>query len=191
MNLIIKKIFVLVIVSMTLFAMSCTIDNGVTPTQAPQTTPTQTPTENKDTLPSFAAEQLDGTGYHSTEFADHKLTMINVWATWCNPCIGELGHLGDIARNYESKGVDVIGLLIDLENPNAIEEAEGLLASNNANYRNIKLSQTLNDLIITKYGISSVPTTLFVDSNSNVVKVIVGAKSYEKWAAIIDGLLEG
>lgn len=191
MKLIIKKIFVLIIVSMTLFAMSCTIDNGVTPTQAPQTTATQTPTENKDTLPSFEAKQLDGTTYSSTEFANHELTMINVWATWCSPCIGELGHLGDIARNYASKGVDVLGLLTDSETPGAIEEAQGLLSSNNANYRNLKISQTLNDLIISKYEINSIPTTLFVDSEGNVVEVIVGAKNYEQWAAIIDGLLEG
>jgi len=198
-----KKLFVLAFIFLMLLSSACTVVNP-TPTETPQETatimptqgantpePTFDPSQNENYLPPFSAEQLDGETYSSTDFAQHKLTMINVWATWCGPCIGELDELGNIARDFESKGVTLIGILLDSDDSGAVEEAKQLLSSNNAQYRNIKLNETVHRTIVEKYNIYSIPTTLFVNSDGIVVTVVSGAKSYQEWSEIIDNLLEG
>src|SRR5215468_8529498 len=52
---------------------------------------------------------LDG---QKTRLADYsgKVLIVNLWATWCGPCRKEIPHLVEIAKEYKSKGVEVIGL---------------------------------------------------------------------------------
>jgi|SRR5262245_4288406 len=52
---------------------------------------------------------LDG---QKTKLADYsgKVLVVDLWATWCGPCRQEIPHLVEIAKEYKSKGVEVIGL---------------------------------------------------------------------------------
>ena len=43
---------------------------------------------------SFEAVTLEGDGITSDIFSESRLTMINVWATYCNPCLSEMPGLG-------------------------------------------------------------------------------------------------
>ena len=47
---------------------------------------------------SFSAQTLDGATMTEAFFGQHDLTMVNVWASWCPPCRGELSELGEIGR---------------------------------------------------------------------------------------------
>jgi len=53
----------------------------------------------------------------SRKLADYKgkVLVVDIWATWCGPCRQEIPHLIEMARDYKSKGVEVIGLTT--ENP--------------------------------------------------------------------------
>ncbi len=42
-----------------------------------------------------------------------KLRLINVWATWCGPCVAEMPHLIDIGRQFETRGFDMITVSVD------------------------------------------------------------------------------
>src|ERR1051325_3869755 len=42
-----------------------------------------------------------------------KVSIVEFWATWCAPCIGNFPHLSKIAAEYQSKGVNVFGISID------------------------------------------------------------------------------
>jgi len=75
---------------------------------------------------------LDG---QKTRLADYsgKVLIVNLWATWCGPCRQEIPHLIEIAKEYKSKGVEVIGLTKeDPENqPETVKQFSELL---NINY---------------------------------------------------------
>ena len=58
-----------------------------------------------DALPlpvAFEAKDMEGNEVTSGVFAESKLTMINVWATYCNPCLNEMPDLGELSGEYDS-----------------------------------------------------------------------------------------
>src|SRR6185437_10868801 len=62
--------------------------------------------------PQLVVPQLDG---HEFDLAKlhGKVVLVNVWATWCSPCRGEMPTLDRFYRRYHSRGLDLLGLSID------------------------------------------------------------------------------
>ncbi|MDF1658159.1 MAG: redoxin domain-containing protein [Verrucomicrobiales bacterium] len=54
-----------------------------------------------------------------------KLRLVNLWATWCGPCLGEMPHLVDIGRQFETRGFDMI--TISTDSPEAKDKVQTLL----------------------------------------------------------------
>ncbi len=65
-------------------------------------------------LSSFTATELYGTKVDESILADYELTMVNVWATFCGPCLREMPDLGELAAEYESRGVRIVGMISDV-----------------------------------------------------------------------------
>lgn len=146
-------------------------------------------------LEGFTSEDLEGNAVDSSIFADYPVNMINVWATFCGPCINEMPDLGELAAEYEPKGVQIIGVVSDVMAADGTYDAEmtqlakDIVEATGANYLHLMPSM---DLIERKLGtIQAVPTTFFVDENGTEIgEPVTGAKSREDWQAILDDLLE-
>lgn len=54
-----------------------------------------------------------------------KLRLVNLWATWCGPCIAEMPHLVEIGRQFETRGFDMVTISTDAES--AEEKVEKIL----------------------------------------------------------------
>ena len=128
-------------------------------------------------------------------FSEHKLTMVNIWATYCGPCISEMPDLGILAEEYEDKGLQVMGLVSDVLDSDGnlseeqLEKAREIVESTGADYTHIVPGEGTYGLLSQIYA---VPTTLFVDSEGRQVgSAYMSAKSLDDWKEIADGLLEG
>lgn len=62
---------------------------------------------NNGILSDFTTTDLEGNSIDQTIFADYPLTMVNVWATFCTPCLNEMPDLGELAAEYESRGFNL------------------------------------------------------------------------------------
>lgn len=60
---------------------------------------TETVTEGAGIV--FTGQDLAGNSVSESVFSESKLTMVNVWATYCNPCLSEMPGLGELAGEYE------------------------------------------------------------------------------------------
>ncbi|WP_312636277.1 rhodanese-like domain-containing protein [Oscillibacter sp.] len=151
--------------------------------------------ETAGTLSSFAAWDLNGVPVDQRIFADYKLTLINIWATFCGPCLREMPDLGQLSADYADRGVRVVGIVVDVPqtsgafSPDMVQTARDLVEQTGANYLHLLPSA---DLIAAKLsGVSSVPETIFVNDKGELVgQSYVGARSGEEWSKIIDSLLE-
>lgn len=144
-------------------------------------------------LSDFSATDLEGNAVDETILADHSLTMVNVWATFCTPCLSEMPALGELAKEYQSKGVQIIGLVSDTLDMDGelddtqVETAADIVSETGADYLHLLPSSDLFGLL---GQISSVPTTFFVNGRGEQVgSTYLGAKDKDDWRAIIDETL--
>lgn len=146
--------------------------------------------EEEPYIVTFEAGTIDGQSYSSEQFADSKITMLNVWATYCNPCLAEMPDLGDIAESYDKADFQLIGIISDvMENSpqEDIQNAKDLIRQTEADYPHLLLNQSVFDNLVG--GVSSVPTTFFVNSKGEMLGYVVGANDEDTWEQIIDELL--
>lgn len=131
----------------------------------------------------FSAADLDGNAVSSADlFAQHEITMVNIWATWCGPCVGELPELQQISLRLQEKDCAVIGILVDDD----LDECRNLMAENGVTYPVIQAPANLADLLLVEY----IPTTLFISRDGTVLaSPIVGAQ-VDEYEPTIDSLLQ-
>jgi thiol-disulfide isomerase/thioredoxin len=144
-------------------------------------------------MSDFTAADLDGNAVDQSIFSGHKLTMVNIWATFCGPCINEMPELGDLNRDLADKGFQVVGIVADASDGKTVDNslvktARDIIGQTGADYLHILPSTDLMDGFLSE--VMAVPTTIFVDEYGNQVgKQYVGSRDYEGWAAVIDELL--
>lgn len=144
-------------------------------------------------LGEFSMEDVNGETYTQEMFADHDLTMINVFTTWCSPCIQEIPDLEKLSKEMEDQGVQVVGIVLDVAgnaDEETIEKAKLLAEKTGAAYPFlIPDAGYLNGRLA---GISAVPETFFADKEGNIVgKTYSGSRSFEDWKGIVEKELEG
>ena len=140
----------------------------------------------------FSGEDLSGNAVDSKElFAKAKVTMINVWGTFCSPCIMEMPDLGELSREYADKDFQVIGIISDARSADSDESkaAVDIIERTKADYTHLLLSDSMIDSFVSE--IYAIPTTIFVDSTGKVLcSSIVGSNAKESWAGAVDKVLE-
>ena len=136
---------------------------------------------------------LDGQAVSSTELAGQRLTVLNIWATWCPPCVAELPHLQQVSQEYADQGVAIVGVLQDGVDKNlapadhTILAGQALLAEAGATYPVILPDQAIAQTLISQ--MQYFPTTFFLDAEGVVVKMVIGSTDTEGWRAEIENVL--
>lgn len=178
-----------------LAAAACLLLSACGQTAADGAEPSAQETGTAGILSDFSTTDLDGNAADESVFADNKLTMVNVWATFCGPCIAEMPDLGKLAAEYADKGLGIVGLVADVtDSDGALDEtqmqlARDIVSETGADYLHLVPGEGLNGLLS---QVSGVPTTLFVDSEGRQVgKAYIGSNDLEGWKTIADELLEG
>lgn len=151
----------------------------------------QTTQSPSDSIGAFTTTDIFGTTYTHDIFADYDLTLINIFATWCGPCVNEIPYLEGLYEEYRDKGVNIIGFVLDTAdgkgNPieSAVEQAKTLADSTGATYPFLLPDATWLDGRLAE--VTAVPTTIFVDRNGNVVgETYVGSRNLKQWKTIIE-----
>ena len=152
------------------------------PEPAPAPQPGEVPADWSPDL-SFTTVDMYGDTWTDACFAGHKLTVVNLWAYWCGPCVSEMPDLQKLAQAYADKGVQMIGVYDANDEPENIKKAKelGIL------YPCLRYTADFDPWMNTGY----IPVTIFVDENGKVKdEVYVGSRNYNAWAEIIEGYLK-
>ncbi|MDO8008489.1 TlpA family protein disulfide reductase, partial [Enterococcus faecium] len=84
--------------------------------------------ESVKDLPKLPKKDIQGKDFKSQDFEKSDLTMVNVFATFCTPCVNEIPHIVEVQNEMKSKGVNIVGVVTDPvddngENKEAIEKS--------------------------------------------------------------------
>ena len=130
----------------------------------------------------FETTDLDGKAVSSADlFAGHKVTMINIWATWCDPCKNELPELEEFAKELAGKDCQIIGICED-----AAAEAKEILAKAGVTYPNIKATDEMLEMMTCL----AMPTSYFVDSSGHVLTTPIKGADFEKYREKLEEALK-
>lgn len=137
---------------------------------------------------SFSAQTAFGEVIDSSVFSGYDLTMINIWGTLCKPCIEEMPDLQKLYEDMAAEGVNIIGFVANYQE-DRVEKAQEILTAKGITYSNVVFDDETSGAITAQ--ISGFPTTIFVDSQGNVIgEQISGARGYEEYRDIIYERLE-
>ena len=141
-------------------------------------------------LSNLQTMDIDGKEFSGKDFSDYDLTMVNVFATWCSPCVQEIPDLAEIQKEMKGKGVNIIGVVTDTvdqtgENQEALEKAKLIRERSKAEYPFlIPDKSNFNGRLS---GIQAFPETFFVDKKGQIVgETYSGSHNKKAWLEIIE-----
>jgi thiol-disulfide isomerase/thioredoxin len=143
-----------------------------------------------EAFPAFKSRTLRGDAVTNAIFAGKKLTMVNIWATWCPPCVSEMPGLGRLG-NSMPEGSQLVGIVCDVSanDRSAKGEADRILSRAKAGFVQIEYSPDMDPYL---GKVEAIPTTIFVDSKGNIVgDPMVGSDSEKNYRAAIEKILKG
>lgn len=157
-------------------------------------------TEFDDLFRSFELKDVDGNPVTQDVFKDRDLTLVNIWATFCGPCLQEMPDLGKLNQEYQEAGksFQIVGLVADgfsvedngkliQRDEEMVEKAKELIAQTGADYLHIVPDGSFAYSLLMSGEAQSVPTSVFVDSEGNIVgRTVMGARAADNWRTIID-----
>ena len=149
-------------------------------------------TDEDSDVPVFRFEttDLDGNAVSSEAlFAESKLTIVNIWATFCGPCINEMPELEKLSNEYAEKDVTLVGLVLDVPegDDQLLPDALAIVADTGVTYTNLRVWDGFDEMLF----ISAVPTTFFVDSDGHIVGDLIVGADPAAYRAAIDAYLNG
>ena len=115
------------------------------------------------------------------------ILIINFWASWCVPCRGEHPALTAVARDYEDRGVSLVGVAFRNKPADAASFLDEL-GWGGDNYRYVLDSKERGAV---EYGLFAVPETYFVDADGIIVGKIQGAVSSSAVRSVLEQILAG
>ena len=123
---------------------------------------------------------IDGTG-QPADMAPYrgKVLLVNLWATWCAPCIKELPSLGTLQQGLGGKQFQVVTIAIDERDPTKIEP---FLAQHGATNLPVLID---HDRTIEKVAkVIALPTSLLVDRDGKVKAMVTGDACWNSGTAL-------
>ena len=135
---------------------------------------------------SFTTTDVEGNPVTSEElFGQHEITMLNLWTSQCHFCIEELPDLEEINGRLADKDCAIVGLLLDGDDPEALELGKEVLAENGVTYTVLVPPENVDDL----FDVNAFPTSFFVNRDGVVVGEPVEGKRVDVYEPAIDSLL--
>lgn len=143
----------------------------------------------------FSTTDLEGQEVTEDIFSDKKLTMVNLWTTYCGYCLDEMPELAELNEEHAFEGFQVLGFVLDVINYDGslnqeqIDTAKAIVEKTGADYTHALPNK---ELLNRNLGsVPSVPMTIFLDENGNQVgDVYPGARDKAGWDEVIQSLLK-
>lgn len=101
-----------------------------------------------------------------------KVVFINFWATWCPPCIHEMPSINELKQSFKGND-DIIFLMVDVDNN--IQKSTAFMEDNKYDL-NVYVPASE---IPSNYLAGSIPTTVILDKNGDMVARMEGGRDYK------------
>jgi thiol-disulfide isomerase/thioredoxin len=119
------------------------------------------------TVLSFDAQTMDGKTVHFPADYKGKIVLLDFWATWCGPCMGEVPGLVAVYQQFHGQGLDVLGITLD--RPNTTGKVNAVMQQHGMVWPEIYDGKGGESRIGQLYGIMSIPHPILVDGDTGKI----------------------
>jgi len=116
--------------------------------------------------PDFTAEDILGTEYKLSDFRG-KYVYVDVWATWCGPCIGEVPFLEKVEEEFADNNIVFLSISVD----NKREPWKNYLNKEDSHGLQLYADKAWKSTLATEYMIHSIPRFMLFDKDGKIIDV--------------------
>jgi cytochrome c biogenesis protein CcmG, thiol:disulfide interchange protein DsbE len=140
-----------------------------------------TPLDVGSRAPDYAAYSLDGDTVHLSSY-EGDVVLLNVWATWCAPCVYEMPALQRLHEELAHEGLRVVAVSVD-----AAAGGFGVFGQPGGDVRAFRDRYELTFDILhdpsgriqSRYQVSGLPTTFIIDRQGRIQRKVLGARDWD------------
>ncbi|MCL5129835.1 MULTISPECIES: TlpA disulfide reductase family protein [unclassified Algibacter] len=134
--------------------------------------------------PKFVDYENYNGGNTSLDDLKGKYVYIDVWATWCGPCLAEIPSLKAVEKEYHGKNIQFVSISVDDQNAHAkwrtmIEEKE---------LGGVQLFAKEDRSFVTAYNVTGIPRFILIDPEGNIVKADAPRPSSPQLKTLLESL---
>lgn len=126
-------------------------------------------------LGNIEATTLAGGAY---SFKSDGITVVNLWGTFCGPCIEEMPTLEKVHQAYKDQNVRFVGIITDGDGESEQVEVKRIIEETGATFEQVRPNPALEDALLSKFDY--VPVTLVLDQDGAVLESFVPGGGHEK-----------
>jgi len=115
-----------------------------------------------------------------------KYVYIDVWATWCGPCIGEMPALKEVEEKYRDKNIEFVSISID--DKEDYQKWKSFVSEKQMEGVQLYADNSWKSEFVQKYAISGIPRFILIDTEGNIVSADAPRPSNEKLIELFDEL---
>ena len=137
--------------------------------------------------PSFDYENHKG-GKTKLEDLRGKYVYIDVWATWCGPCIAEIPHMKKVEEAFHGKNIEFVGISVDTKKD--YEKWKKFVVTKDLKGIQLFADNDWNSDFIKAYGITGIPRFILIDPKGNIVNANADRPSSPALTTLLNELLK-
>jgi len=156
------------------------LQNGTTENNITKEPSVIKPNVIKTKASDFKLKDLDGKELSLSDLKGKKV-FLNFWATWCPPCKNEMPEIQKLYE--ETKDTDLVIVAVEIGEP--LSEVKSFIDDNKYTF---KVLLDSDQSVATKYNITSIPTSYFIDVDGNIISKISGGLNIDQMKSYIKTL---
>lgn len=135
--------------------------------------------------PKFDFENAKG-GKTTLENLKGKYIYIDLWATWCGPCIAEIPSLQKVEEQFKDKNISFVSISIDAQNDR--DKWSKFVSAKQLGGIQLLADNEWDSKFMRDYGVQGVPTFILLDPNGNIVSARAPRPSDAKLIDLLNSL---
>ena len=115
-------------------------------------------------FPDFQKQDLDGKPL-SISALKGKIVLVDFWATWCGPCVGEIPNVVKVYEKFHDQGFAIVGISLDQDK----DKVTAFLKEKKMAWPQFFDGKGWGNELAAKYGVHSIPATYLLDKEGKIL----------------------
>lgn len=116
-----------------------------------------------------------------------KYVYVDVWATWCGPCLREIPSLKQVEKDYHGKNIVFVSLSIDEAKDH--DKWKAMVTEKELGGIQLMAYKDWKSQFVEDYGILGIPRFILIDTQGNIVSADAPRPSEVKLRTMLDKLI--